>query len=465
MVGAEVEARPDHCQKEDGVTTAREEMYREWREKNPVTPADIAQFYKETPHSSGDLEMWHDAPERQAWTDTIVKVWEGNPDFTSVLDVGCGRGHDLLAISNARGVDWLAGVEPNDINRMHCQETIEGRFASDLDEVAPDFDLVLCLDVLEHVPDPVAMVDKIAKHVRVGGVLAESTATTDVATPLHLKSNWGWKPSGQLIGLGFVLRYTDGNFHLWERTSLPPIQPTQSILLCAYRSVTVKTFRSIMSLATPGWGVRLLEGDALITRVRATAVSQWWRDTPDDVFLMLDDDISFRADDADRLVHLCRSGYDIICGAYVKADATDVALRMLPDSTVIFGPGQEPVEVKYAATGFMAVHRRVIEALKATLPLCHPDQPWSFWPMFTEFVRDSEFLSEDFAFCARARDAGFAVWLDPTIVTAHTKPRELTLDDLKRARGIDPNATHFGIHTPVLPDVLMLGTEMKELGV
>jgi 2-polyprenyl-3-methyl-5-hydroxy-6-metoxy-1,4-benzoquinol methylase len=48
------------------------------------------------------------------------------------------------------------------------------------------FDLVLCIDVLEHVPEPMALLTQITERVKVGGLLVEATATHDQSTPLHL---------------------------------------------------------------------------------------------------------------------------------------------------------------------------------------------------------------------------------------------------------------------------------------
>jgi len=100
-----------------------------------------------------------------------------------VLDVGCGGG--LLAEGMARrgarvtGID-LAG-EALAVARLHALDSgidVEYRLAP-VESVAraepSSFDLVTCLEMLEHVPDPAAVVDSLARLVRPGGDVICST--------------------------------------------------------------------------------------------------------------------------------------------------------------------------------------------------------------------------------------------------------------------------------------------------
>jgi hypothetical protein len=197
--------------------------------------------------------------------------------------------------------------------------------------------------------------------------------------------------------------------------------------------VATDTFLAIVSLltapnATDKYGWRLsTAGEAGVNRARSVLVSRWFRETADDVFIMIDDDIIFTPAQAQRLVDQCRAGYDIICGAYSVRDGAHMAIRGLDTQPQIgVGPSAgEPVEIRWAATGFLAVHRRVIEALVPTLPLCHEATTFSFWPLFDFRVVEDEhtgghnYLSEDWNFCERARELGFKVWLDPTMILGH----------------------------------------------
>ena len=101
----------------------------------------------------------------------------------TVLDVGCGGG--ILAESMAReganvtGLDM--GFEPLQVAKLHAlesgikveyvQETVEQH----ADKFAGKYDVVTCMEMLEHVPDPKSVVTACAKLVKPGGHVFFST--------------------------------------------------------------------------------------------------------------------------------------------------------------------------------------------------------------------------------------------------------------------------------------------------
>jgi 2-polyprenyl-6-hydroxyphenyl methylase/3-demethylubiquinone-9 3-methyltransferase len=101
----------------------------------------------------------------------------------NVLDVGCGGG--ILSESMARlgarvtGIDM--GEAPLAVAKMHLKESgmrVDYRRIS-VEELANEqpgtFDVVTCLEMLEHVPDPASAVSSLAKLVRPGGQVFVST--------------------------------------------------------------------------------------------------------------------------------------------------------------------------------------------------------------------------------------------------------------------------------------------------
>lgn len=181
-------------------------------------------------------------------------------------------------------------------------------------------------------------------------------------------------------------------------------------------------------------------GDALISRARSIVASAFLRSDAD-VLLSIDSDIWFRPQDA---IALCEKavGRGIIAALYMTRSLNTQPALMLPSRPVTLGPESKPVEVPFASTGFMAVERRVFEGLSGALPLCH--QGWSdrgadtsFWPFYMPYTIPWEgdghmYLSEDWAFCQRAKDAGYKVWLDPSIRLGHMGTAMFTLEDLIR---------------------------------
>jgi 2-polyprenyl-6-hydroxyphenyl methylase/3-demethylubiquinone-9 3-methyltransferase len=101
----------------------------------------------------------------------------------NVLDVGCGGG--ILAESMARegatvtGLDM--GFEPLQVARLHAlesgirveyvQETVEDH----ADKHPQQYDVVTCMEMLEHVPDPQSVVNACARLVKPGGHVFFST--------------------------------------------------------------------------------------------------------------------------------------------------------------------------------------------------------------------------------------------------------------------------------------------------
>ncbi len=105
-----------------------------------------------------------------------------------VLDVGCGGG--LLAEGMARRGARVTGIdlapESLQVARLHA---IEAGIDVDYRHIACEalagtdaggFDLVTCLEMLEHVPDPVAIVASLASLVRPGGDVICSTINRNI---------------------------------------------------------------------------------------------------------------------------------------------------------------------------------------------------------------------------------------------------------------------------------------------
>ncbi|HEV7358863.1 MAG TPA: bifunctional 2-polyprenyl-6-hydroxyphenol methylase/3-demethylubiquinol 3-O-methyltransferase UbiG [Steroidobacteraceae bacterium] len=100
-----------------------------------------------------------------------------------ILDVGCGGGilSEAMARSGARvlGIDLAQAVL--DVAELHALESrlaVEYRAvaAEELAAAQPDsFDLVTCMEMLEHVPDPAATLKALAALVKPGGDVIVST--------------------------------------------------------------------------------------------------------------------------------------------------------------------------------------------------------------------------------------------------------------------------------------------------
>jgi 2-polyprenyl-6-hydroxyphenyl methylase/3-demethylubiquinone-9 3-methyltransferase len=135
-----------------------------------------------------------------------------------VLDVGCGGG--LLTESLARAGAKVSGVDlaPGmiDVARLHAAESgldIDYRVASAetlAQECAGRFAVVTCMEMLEHVPDPAAMVATLARLLAPGGALFVSTLNRNLKSFLLA-----------IVGAEYVLRLIPRGTHEYERLILP----------------------------------------------------------------------------------------------------------------------------------------------------------------------------------------------------------------------------------------------------
>ena len=155
-----------------------------------IAPDEIAQFASHAGDwwdPNGSERMLHRLnPVRLKYIrDQIDQHWQCDEcsrrplDGRTALDVGCGAGllTEPLARLGARvsGID--ASPELIDVARRHAAAMgldIDYR-AGDVQELEGRFDLITCMEVIEHVADPAAFVQALARRLAPGGLLVLST--------------------------------------------------------------------------------------------------------------------------------------------------------------------------------------------------------------------------------------------------------------------------------------------------
>ncbi len=145
-------------------------------------PAELAKFTALAQSwwdPKGPSKPLHDLnPIRMQYVERAV-----NLKAAQVLDVGCGGG--ILSEAMARAGGRVLGIDLSrsvlDVAELHALESkvpVEYRAVSaeDLAQERPAcFDLVTCMEMLEHVPDPAAAVQALASLARPGGDVILST--------------------------------------------------------------------------------------------------------------------------------------------------------------------------------------------------------------------------------------------------------------------------------------------------
>lgn len=121
-----------------------------------------------------------------------------------VIEIGCGTGATLAELKRQGRCNWAGGVElanqPAQIASTRLDRFWQGNIetlALDIDTAS--LDAILCLDVLEHLTDPWATLNRLTKLLRPGGIAVISVPNIRnyrVLGELLLQGRWDYRPTG-----------------------------------------------------------------------------------------------------------------------------------------------------------------------------------------------------------------------------------------------------------------------------
>ena len=163
----------------------------------------------------GELRTLHQInPLRLDWIDGMARL-----DGKDVVDVGCGGG--ILADAMARRGARVLGIDLADkslkVARLHALDTgtpqIEYRLVpvEELAAEAPQSrDVVTCMEMLEHVPDPASIIRACYKLVKPGGQVFFSTINRNFKAWLFA-----------IIGGEYILRILPRGTHQYDKLIRP----------------------------------------------------------------------------------------------------------------------------------------------------------------------------------------------------------------------------------------------------
>jgi 2-polyprenyl-6-hydroxyphenyl methylase / 3-demethylubiquinone-9 3-methyltransferase len=162
----------------------------------------------------GEFRPLHDInPLRLDWIDRHAGL-----DGKAVLDIGCGGG--ILAEAMARRGATVTGIDLSDkalkVAELHLHESLlkinyQSISAEDLaGRQAGAFDVVTCMELLEHVPEPASMVAACAALVRPGGQVFFSTINRNPKSYLFA-----------VVGAEYLLRLLPKGTHDYARFIKP----------------------------------------------------------------------------------------------------------------------------------------------------------------------------------------------------------------------------------------------------
>jgi Methyltransferase domain len=202
-----------------------------------------------------------------------------------------------------------------------------------------------------------------------------------------------------------------------------PTSPAKLVVLTPYTgAIDPGCEQGLAALERRGYVVRRAPGFSAIDFGRTVLANTALREGFEEI-LWIDSDIIFEPDDVEKL-----RGHQlpIVSGVYAKKGPRQFACQFPPGTEkVVFGKAGGLHPLLFAGFGFMLTRRAVYETIQAKvpMPLCNQRFGPAIYPFFQPMsIPDGEglwYLSEDYAFCERARQSGFAIMADTTIRLWH----------------------------------------------
>jgi len=162
----------------------------------------------------GDHQALHDInPVRAGWIAKRTSLKDAE-----VLDVGCGGGllSEALACKGARVTGIDAGETAIEVARLHCLESglsIDYRHTTAeqlVEDEAGRYDVVTCLELLEHVPSPASVIAACAALLKPGGQVFFSTINRNLIA---------WLTA--IIGAEYILNLIPRGTHQYPKLIRP----------------------------------------------------------------------------------------------------------------------------------------------------------------------------------------------------------------------------------------------------
>lgn len=173
--------------------------------------------------------------------------------------------------------------------------------------------------------------------------------------------------------------------------------------------------------------VRIPVGSSLLVADRNRIIQMFW-ETEADYLLCIDADLAFDPNYIIKFINeMIETDKDFIGGVYPSRDGKGFHFRpaLQEDDKIVQCKKTGLLKMEYIPAGCMLMTRNLISKMRDFYPELYyspkdkRSQSESAYCFFDTQVWEGEFWGEDYVFCRRVRDAGFDIWVDPTIQFNH----------------------------------------------
>lgn len=206
--------------------------------------------------------------------------------------------------------------------------------------------------------------------------------------------------------------------------------------------ISAETYQSMMALQWAMFGRNIplaqiiVGGDPYLAKVRSKIATIFLRDYPQATALFfIDDDVGFPYEAALRLIE---SDKDVVAGVYPKKEEGETLVW--PTDLLVDRETRQTIRdgnlylASHVPTGFLRIKRHVVEKMAADANMFRDrDASGIEIDVYDIFrmgfaaedveTRRGKWWGEDFEFCARWRNMGGEVWVDPDIPFTHRGTR------------------------------------------
>jgi 2-polyprenyl-3-methyl-5-hydroxy-6-metoxy-1,4-benzoquinol methylase len=175
-----------------------------------------------------------------------------------VLEIGCSEGNTLAYLKDHGYCDWTCGVDlfadAIELAKHKLDQAYQGNIeAMDLPIEAGSIDLILCLDVLEHLVNPHQVIANLHQLLVPGGIMIASIPNVrhySASFPLMFQNKWEYKSNGVLDNTHLRFFVKDTAIDLMQSSGL-----VMNRLVCQtkardknFNAITLGIFNSFLTL-------------------------------------------------------------------------------------------------------------------------------------------------------------------------------------------------------------------------